>query len=181
MNNTTNFHGNFIVVHKTGVLVTGPPGIGKSDLTLSLIHRGHQFICDDMVCVRKKESQLIGYAPKSAYPFIYIKALGLINLKKLYGQSAMTEQHTLDFVLQLTPPRNAFPPQTLKPTHTIIDILGIQTPKFILAASQHRPLPLLVEVLAKTFNSNDRIGYAEENNHHRQSIGTTCTSGHEAG
>ena len=59
----TTLHGNLLVIDKLGVCLVGESGIGKSELTLAMIDRGHRFISDDAIDIQKKENQLIGSAP----------------------------------------------------------------------------------------------------------------------
>ena len=85
-----------------GVLITGESGIGKSEVALELIHRGHRLVTDDVVEIRKvSDETLIGQAPDITRHFIELRGIGIIDAKTLFGIESVKDTMTVDLVLHL--------------------------------------------------------------------------------
>ena len=83
----TSFQGVFVRVCGVGMMIKGESGLGKSECALELIARGHQMVADDLVEVRKRDGRTItGRSPESSRNLLYIKGIGIINVKDLYGE-----------------------------------------------------------------------------------------------
>src|SRR3546814_18754621 len=78
-------HGVFMRVHEIGVLLTGASGVGKSELALELLARGHQLIADDTVDFSLRQRSVIGRAPRLLRGFLEAPSPGLLNIAALYG------------------------------------------------------------------------------------------------
>src|SRR3546814_12197069 len=98
-------HGVFMRVHETGVLLTGASGVGKSELALELLARGHQLIADDAVDVSRRRRFIIGRAPRLLRGFLEARSLGILNIVQLYGAHSIASHCKLDLVLRLEAPR----------------------------------------------------------------------------
>ena len=83
-------------------MITGESGIGKSEVALELIHRGHRLVSDDVVEIRKvSDETLIGQAPDITRHFIELRGIGIIDAKTLFGVESVKDTMTIDLVLQL--------------------------------------------------------------------------------
>ncbi len=112
--NLTTIHGVFMKIFDVGTLITGPSGIGKSDLALSLLNRGHQLIADDTPeFYRNENGNIIGQSPTATQDFLAVTALGMINIRKILGDSAVASDSTLDLILALTEEKKITPEQRL--------------------------------------------------------------------
>ncbi len=76
-------HGSFVDVYGIGLLFVGRSGIGKSEIALDLVERGHRLVADDLIlATRKGEGVLMGSGTKLMKHFMEIRGLGLINVEK---------------------------------------------------------------------------------------------------
>ena len=95
-------HGVLIDVYGVGVLITGESGIGKSEMALELIKRGHRLVSDDVVEIRKvSEETLIGTAPEITKHLIELRGIGIIDVKTLFGVEAVMDTSNIDLVIKL--------------------------------------------------------------------------------
>ena len=95
-------HGVLVDVFGEGVLITGESGIGKSEAALELVKRGHRLVTDDVVEIRRvSEETLIGSAPDITKHFIELRGIGIIDVKSLFGASAVKDTASIDLVIRL--------------------------------------------------------------------------------
>ena len=95
-------HGSFVDVYGIGVLVVGRSGIGKSEIALDLVERGHRLVADDVVMVtRKGESILMGAGTDLVKHFMEIRGLGLIDVRSMFGVRAIRFQKRVELVVEL--------------------------------------------------------------------------------
>jgi HPr kinase/phosphorylase len=95
-------HGSLVDVYGAGVLLTGPSGIGKSEIALDLIERGHRLVADDVVMVtRKGEGILMGAGTDLVKHFMEIRGLGLIDVRSMFGIRAIRYQKRVEIVVEL--------------------------------------------------------------------------------
>src|SRR3546814_10724636 len=91
---SSDLHGVFMRVHDTGVLLTGASGVGKSELALELLARGHQLIADDAVDVSRRRRFIIGRAPRLLRGFLEARSLGILNIVQLYGAHSIASHRS---------------------------------------------------------------------------------------
>jgi len=98
----TVIHGSFVDVYGIGVLLTGRSGIGKSEIALDLIERGHRLVADDVVVVtRKGEGILMGAGTDLVKHFMEIRGLGLIDVRSMFGIRAIRFQKRVEVIVEL--------------------------------------------------------------------------------
>jgi HPr kinase/phosphorylase len=95
-------HGSLVDVYGVGVLLTGRSGIGKSEIALDLIERGHRLVADDVVMVtRKGEGILMGSGTDLVKHFMEIRGLGLMDVRSMFGIRAIRYQKRIEVVIEL--------------------------------------------------------------------------------
>lgn len=95
-------HGVLVDIYGEGVLLTGESGIGKSEVALELIHRGHRLVSDDVVEIKKvSDETLIGTAPDVTRHFIELRGIGIVNAKMLFGVESVKDTQSIDLVIKL--------------------------------------------------------------------------------
>jgi len=162
---TTSIHGVLLEVFGVGVLLTGKSGIGKSETALDLITRGCRLISDDVVEIKRVEDTLRGSCPELTRYFLEIRGIGILDIERLYGISAVKQYDYLDMVVELEAwnPDKEYDRVGLE--EETIEILGIKLPKVTIPVKPGRSIAMIVEVAAKN-NRQKRLGYnaAEELN-----------------
>ncbi len=95
-------HGVLVDVFGEGVLITGESGIGKSEAALELVKRGHRLVTDDVVELRKvSDDTLIGSAPDVTKNLIELRGIGIVDVKAMFGASAVKDTQNIDLVINL--------------------------------------------------------------------------------
>ena len=142
-------HGVLMGMFGIGVLITGNSGIGKSECALDLITRGHYLIADDSVTIKKVGDKLEGKSPELIQDYLEIHGLGIINIRELFGVSAIGKGSRIEICIELKN-RNEFEEiDRLGITMNEEEIFGLKIPKFILPVSSGRNLSTLVETAVR--------------------------------
>ena len=98
----TDVHGSLVDVYGIGILFTGRSGIGKSEIALDLVERGHRLVADDVVSIyRKQTGILIGTNKKFLKNIIEIRGVGIIDIKSLFGLRATRAQKRIEVEVHL--------------------------------------------------------------------------------
>jgi HPr kinase/phosphorylase len=95
-------HGSLVDVYGTGLLLTGRSGIGKSEIALDLVERGHRLVADDVVVITKMaEGILIGKGSNLLEHLMEIRGVGIIDVSRIFGIGAIRAQKRLEVEVQL--------------------------------------------------------------------------------
>ncbi len=95
-------HGVLMDVHGTGVLITGESSVGKSELALELISRGHILVADDAPQFRRiAPGTLEGRCPPLLQDFLEVRGLGVLNISRMYGDASTRSRKILRFIVNL--------------------------------------------------------------------------------
>ena len=95
-------HGSLVDVYGVGLLLTGPSGIGKSEVALDLVERGHRLVADDVVIAsRKSEGVLMGSGTQLAQHFMEIRGLGIVDVRAMFGVRAIRHQKRVEVIVRM--------------------------------------------------------------------------------
>lgn len=143
-------HGVLLDIYGSGVLLEGPSGIGKSECALDLIARGHRLVSDDLVEVRRTgPERLLGCAPELLREHMEIRGLGIINIRDLFGVSAISGPKEIDLVIRLERWNDAGEVDRLGLDAGATEILGVRVPQVLLPVSSGRTLSTLIETAVR--------------------------------
>lgn len=142
-------HGVLMGMFGIGVLILGNSGIGKSECALDLITRGHYLIADDSVVIKKVGERLEGRSPELIQDYLEIRGLGIINIRELFGVSAIGKANWIEICIELKKWDEFKEIDRLGFTLIEHEIFGLKIPKFILPVSSGRNLSTLVETAVR--------------------------------
>lgn len=145
-------HGVFMDVLGLGVLITGESGVGKSELGLELISRGHGLVADDVVEIsRLAATTLEGRCPPLLKDFIEVRGLGLLNIRTIFGETAVRPKMKLKLIAHLDRPHSGAsgPAERLPLAELSEEILGITVRKVIIPVAAGRNLAVLLEAAVR--------------------------------
>lgn len=145
-------YGVFLEVQGLGVLIKGVAAIGKSELALELITRGHRLVADDVVDLfRVTPEKLEGRCPALLQDFLEVRGLGVLNIRVLFGDNAVKPAKSLDIIMQLEMLQEIAPhmQDRLKIKAQSESILGVKIPKAIIPVAAGRNIAVLVEVAVR--------------------------------
>ncbi len=146
-------HGVFVDVNNTGVLLVGESGIGKSELALGLIDRGHCLVADDSVLFSQKDNQVVGSCPELLQDFLEVRGLGVINIRQMFGDKSIKENNTLELIVKIIQikPSKLHTIDRLHGLHDTQTILGSSIPRVSIPVAPGRSLTILVEAAVKNY------------------------------
>ncbi|MGB5277357.1 MAG: HPr(Ser) kinase/phosphatase [Gammaproteobacteria bacterium] len=145
-------HGVFMEVLGTGVLITGESSIGKSELALALISRGHRLIADDAPEFTRTSPGIIdGRSPGVLKDFMEVRGLGVINIRDMYGDNALKRNKYLRLIVHLKRLNETEYAQLdrLRGERVIRTILGIEVPQVLIPIAPGRNIEVLVEAAVR--------------------------------
>ncbi|HOB93486.1 MAG TPA: HPr(Ser) kinase/phosphatase [Aquabacterium sp.] len=144
-------HGVFMDILGLGVLLTGESGLGKSELGLELISRGHGLVADDAVDLYKiSQSALEGRCPDLLLNLLEVRGIGLLDIKAIFGETAVRRKMRLKLIVHLVRKETMereFERLPYEPLYE--DILGIPIRKAVITVDAGRNLAVLVEAAVR--------------------------------
>lgn len=149
---TVTLHGVFMDVLGIGVLITGDSGVGKSELGLELITRGHGLVADDVVEVsRVAPDTLEGRCPELLKDFIEVRGLGLLNIRTVFGETACRRKMRLKLIAHLQRPNVGAAEMARLPLDALTEnVLGVPIRKVVLPVAAGRNLAVLLEAAVRS-------------------------------
>lgn len=147
-------HGVLLDVLGMGVLLTGDSGVGKSELALELITRGSGLVADDVVeLYHIAPETLEGRAPELLKDYLEVRGLGMLNIRTIFGETAVRVRKNLKLIVQLERPVGGVIPglERLPLTASFEEIMDVRVRKVVLPVAAGRNLAVLVEAAVRNY------------------------------
>lgn len=164
-------HGVFLCVLGSGVLITGDPGTGKSEVALELVSRGHALVADDApLFTRTGPSTIEGSCPEVLENFLEVRGLGILNVQQMYGDAATRSKMDLHLIVHLQQCSDdelqGF--DRLDGQRRVRRVLGVEVTEITIPVAPGRNLAVLVEAAARNFLLMSQGIYASADLQERQ-------------
>lgn len=145
-------HGSFVDVYGVGLMFTGKSGIGKSEIALDLIERGHRLVTDDVVVVTKKgEGVLMGSATSLNEHFMEIRGLGIIDVRTIFGIRSIRYQKRVEVIVELEDWNKDKAYDRTGLDSTTISLLEVDTELIKLPIFPGKNITVIAEVIALNY------------------------------
>ena len=152
-------HGCLLDVFGVGTLIVGESGVGKSETALELIKRGHRFIADDAVQIRRVSSEtLVGSCPKNIRYFLELRGIGIIDIKQMFGVQSIKPTQSVDLLINLELWDSSRAYDRIGQTDEFTDILGNKINCHSIPIRPGRSLAILCESAAINHRQK-KMGY----------------------
>lgn len=151
---SVSLHGVFLEVQGMGVLITGESGIGKSELALELVTRGHRLIADDVVDFYLVAPDTVeGRCPALLQDFMEVRGLGVLNIRALFGETSVKLKKNIKLIVHLIKLSTL---KTLSQNRLQIEefsenILGVEVSKVRIPVASGRNIAVMVEVAVRNY------------------------------
>ncbi|MGB3400167.1 MAG: HPr(Ser) kinase/phosphatase [Candidatus Deferrimicrobiaceae bacterium] len=149
---TVTIHGVLMEILGVGVALLGRSGVGKSECALDLILRGHRFVSDDVIHLEKRGPEtILGTGDDMTRYHMEIRGLGIINVRDLFGPTAIVDQKKMEMVIQIEEwdAGREYDRLGLEDRRTVF--LEVSLPTFLIPVSSGRNLATIVEVAVRNY------------------------------
>jgi len=152
-------HGVLVEVYGEGILILGDSGIGKSEIAIELVKRGHRLIADDAVEIKRvSDKTLVGQAPELIRHYIELRGIGIVDVRRLFGMGSIKITEKIDLVVNLEPWQQGKFYERVGLDTEYTDIMGIKVPSITIPVNPGRNLAVVLEIAAMN-NRQKKMGY----------------------
>jgi len=144
-------HGVLLDVFGVGILIRGKSGIGKSEIALELVSRGHRLIADDSVIIKNINDQLVGRSPEKIRYYMEIRGIGIINVQQMFGPGAIRPEKGVDIVAELSPWEDGKSYDRIGTEDNYCEILGEKILYIKIPVTPGRNIPVVLETAARRY------------------------------
>jgi HPr kinase/phosphorylase len=137
-----------------GVMITGESGVGKSELALELVSRGHGLVADDVVELRRIAPETLeGRCPPRLRDFLEVRGLGVLNIRTIFGETAVRRRKSMKLIVHLLKPGGADLNSVERlPINDVNEtVMGVNIRKVIIPVVAGRNLAVLVEAAVRNY------------------------------
>lgn len=145
--------GGLMSIYGTGVLITGDSGIGKSELELDLIKRGHIFVADDLVEISRVNKTIYGRAPENLRKMLEVRGIGVVDVNIMFGGHCFLEKCHVNFVINMVN-RDQYlrlNPDRLNPNEKTINLLGVEKPLLEIPVTEGKSMSTIIETAVTNY------------------------------
>lgn len=151
----TAVHACLLEIYGIGVMLLGESGIGKSEISLELIKKGHRLIADDRVSIAAVRGNLIGTCPETIYGMMEVRGIGIINVSRMFGINALAKRKKIELVINLVSFKADEPMERIGMKTDRYEILGEFLPLVKLPVSAARSMAEIIEAAVTNFKLKD--------------------------
>ena len=152
-------HGCLLDVYGVGTLIVGESGVGKSETALELIKRGHRFIADDAVEIRRVSSEtLIGSCPENIRYFLELRGIGIIDVMQMFGVQSIKPTQSIELLINMELWDSSKVYERLGKDEEFTEILGNKVSSHSIPIRPGRNLSILCESAAINHRQR-KMGY----------------------
>ena len=137
-------HGELLIIYGTGVMICGESGMGKSEIALELIKRGHQLVADDRVDCYRIHNHLVGRSPQLLEGMLELRGVGVINIARMYGVGAHKANVDIQITLEEFDPRANYDRVGIEEKKNV-SILDVEVPKITIPVREGRSMGVIIE------------------------------------
>jgi len=165
---TINVHGTLVDVYGVGLLYTGKSGIGKSEVALDLVERGHRLVADDVVKITRVAPDVImGSGSELLGHHMEIRGVGIIDVEELFGIRAIRLQKRIEVEVHLTYWSDSEDYERLGVEETRTTVLGVEIPILNVPISPGKNITVISEVIAmnhmlKVYGENSALEFTKK-------------------
>lgn len=153
----TLIHGVFLNIYGKGVVIRGDSGIGKSEIALELIKRGHFLIADDAIELYHIGQGIVGKAPEVLKNLLEIRGIGVIDASKMFGVASVLPKDNVDLIIQLERwlPSREYTRVGVEEDDVMEEILSVQIPKIVVPVTGGRSMSVIIEAAVMNMQLKD--------------------------
>lgn len=148
---TGNIYGVMMNIYGRGIMIIGKSGIGKSELALDLINRGHMLVADDCIDVTRVNNRINCTAPKLLKRMLEIRGIGIVDVTRMFGANAYLNRCQLDFVIKLVKFDDNIEQDRLNPMNEKYEIMGLEVPMLIIPITEGKSLSVIIEAAVSNY------------------------------
>jgi len=145
------FHplGVVLFYYGVGVLMLGKSGIGKSEIALDLVMRGHRLVADDIVNLTRRAGDVYGHGNDLIQHHMEIRGLGILNIKDLFGVAAVRDRKKIELIIEFVEWTNSAEYDRLGLDEKLMPLVGVEAPLSVVPVRPGRNMTTIVEVAAR--------------------------------
>lgn len=152
-------HGVLMDLYGEGVLIIGESGLGKSEAALELIKRGHRFVADDLVLIKKvSDVTLIGSATKLTQDFIELRGIGFVDVRSMFGVESIKLTQEIDMIVKLSEYNSRDNYDRLGQERNVTELMDVEIPCYEVPLRVGRNIAVICECAAVN-NRARKMGY----------------------
>lgn len=152
----TEAHGTAVDCFGVGVLMTGPPGVGKSEVALELVERGHLLVSDDLIALKRiGEDSIVASSNRHIEHCMEIRGVGIVDIQSMFGVGRVTNSKAISLIVELHEWDESVEYDRTGLMEDYVDILGVKIPYLVIPVRPGRNIAVIVEVAALNHRSKE--------------------------
>jgi len=173
----TRIHGVLVDVFEVGILLLGKSGVGKSEVALELVMRGHKLVADDVVeCDYRPPGMVFAEPAEPLRHHIEVRGLGILNIRDLFGVTAIRERKRIDLVVRLETTEDESKFDRLGHRGRLKEVLSVPLPEIVIPVRPGRNVSDIIEIAAR--DELLRRAGVDASSRFIENIDSTLSNGH---